>query len=113
MISIVYYRNFLAGSQLPIMSFASKSRKVKAKGTVRELKIVQSVSRRGADTLKTEEVKTPRRESQRASSSSRLNQTSSPTKRPKLEAFDNEPIPFDLEGPEVTKKRQTLVLLFH
>jgi hypothetical protein len=91
------------------MSLASKPRNVKAKGAVRELKIVHSISRRGADTLKAEEVKTPRRDSKKGSSSSRLNQLSSPTKRPKRDGLDAESIPFALEGPDEYKRRQTLV----
>lgn len=90
------------------MSFISKARKVKQKGTVRELKIVQSVSRRGADTLKTEEVQTPRREAQKASSARGINQSSSPRKRPKLDGFDAEMVPCHFEGSE---KRQTLVFI--
>ena len=93
------------------MSLASKRRKVKSKGIVQELKIVHSVSRRGADTLKAEEAKTPQHESQKASSSSRLNQSSSPIKRLKLDGLDDELILCDLEGPDDYKKRQTLVFL--
>jgi hypothetical protein len=93
------------------MVFASKHTKVKPKGLIRELKIVQTVSRCGLDTIKAEEVKTPRRKSGKASSSSQLNPLSSPTKRPKLDAYDTKPIPFDLRGAEDDKKRQTLV--FH
>lgn len=70
---------------------------------------MQTVSRRGADTLKAEEVKTPRRESQKASTSKRQNQSSSPTKRTKLEGYDTEPIPFHFLGPEDDMRRQTLV----
>ena len=86
------------------MSLASKPRRVKSKGVVRELKIVHSVSRRGSDTLKAEEIKTPQRESQKSSSSSRLNQSSSPNKRRKLDEFDAEPIPCHLEGLDDYKK---------
>jgi hypothetical protein len=90
------------------MSFASKPRKIKPKGQVRELKFVQSISRRGHDTLKAEEVKTPRR---KATSSSRQTQSSSPMKRLKLEPHDAEPTLFDFQGPEDDEKRRTLV--FH
>ena len=98
---------------VPTMSLASKRRKVKSKGTVQELKIVHSVSRRGADTLKAEEIKTPRRESEKVSSSSQLNQSSSPIKRLKLDGLDDGLIPCDLEGPDDDKKRRTLVFLLH
>ena len=39
------------------MSFSSKLKKVIPKGTLHELKLVQTINRRGSDTLKTEEVK--------------------------------------------------------
>ena len=42
------------------MSFSSKPKKVKPQGTIRELKIVHTVNSCGVDTLKTEEVETPR-----------------------------------------------------
>lgn len=93
------------------MPLVSKLKKVKREGTVQELKIVHSVTQRGADTLRAEEIKTPRHESQRATSSSRLNQSSSPIKCLKLDGLDAEPIPFDLEGPDDYGKRQTLVSL--
>jgi hypothetical protein len=90
------------------MSLA-KPRKVKKKGTVRELKIVHSVSRDGVDILKAEQIKTPRREPQKSSSTSRLNQSSSPKKRLKLDGFEAEPIPCCFEGSDDCKKGQTLV----
>lgn len=93
------------------MSLASKPRKVKPKAKVQELKFVQSVSRRGVDTLKAEEVKTPRRKSQKATSSSQHAESSSPTKRIKLDPQDTEPILFEFKGPEDDEKRRTLV--FH
>jgi hypothetical protein len=92
------------------MSLSSKPKKIRAKGTFRELKIVQTVSRKGHDTIKTEEIKTPRRGVKNGPSTSHLNHTlSSSSKRPKLEPFDEEPIPWDLGGPEGPVKRQTLV----
>lgn len=94
--------------KVPVMPLASKPKKVKPKGVVRELKIVHTVSRRGADTVKTEEVKTPWHESRKTSSSSQLNQSSSPVKRPKFGGSDAEPIPCYLEG----RKQPTLVILF-
>lgn len=76
---------------------------------MRELKIVQSVSRHGSDTLTAEEVQTPNR---KTPTTSRNNCSSSPTKRLWLESFDYEPIPFDPEGPDVSEKRQTMVVIF-
>jgi hypothetical protein len=80
------------------MASSSRSRKVKPKVSVREFKLVHSINRRGKDTLKTEEVKTPKHTSQKASSSTHHNHSSSPTKRSKMEYSVMEPIPFDLEG---------------
>ena len=40
------------------MALSSKPKKIKPKGGCRELKVVQTVSRKGYDTLKSEEVKT-------------------------------------------------------
>jgi hypothetical protein len=97
---------------VPTMSFSSKPKKIKPKGAVRELKLVQSVNRRGSDTLKTEEVKTPRHGSQKATSTNPHNHSSSPAKRQKLQCFDEEFIPFSLGGVDVSNKRQTLVFLF-
>lgn len=90
------------------MSHSSKAKKVKPKGSVRELKLVNSVTRRGADILKSEEVKTPKK---KAESTSRRNCSSSPTKRPKLDVFCDDAISCDLEGPDA-EKRQTMVFLF-
>ena len=92
------------------MSLSSKPKKVKPKGTVQELKLVHSVNRRGAHTIRTEEVKTPKREG-RSISTSQHSCSSSPIKRLKLDASDNEPMPLVLEGPDTSKKRQTLVFL--
>lgn len=94
------------------MSIASKPTKFKAKGTVRELKVVQTVSRRGRDVIKTEEVKTPRHCSQKGSTSQLGGPSSSPTKRTKVEGFDEEPIPWHLDDSDISKKRQTMVFLF-
>lgn len=96
------------------MSLSSKPTKIKRKGTVRELKLVQTVNRRGADTLKLEEVKTPRHVSPKTPSTSHRNYSSSPTKRSKTETIDLGPIPFNLESESIdmSKKRQTLVFLF-
>jgi hypothetical protein len=89
------------------MSLSSKPKKIKRKGTVQELKLVQTIGRRGRDIIKTEEVKTPQHGSRNSPSKSQ--HTSSPTKRPKMETFDSDPIPCDLGHPDMLKKRQTLV----
>jgi hypothetical protein len=93
------------------MSFRSRAKKIKPENSVRKFKLVHSINRRGADTLTTEEVKTPKHESKKASSSTHHNHSSSPKKRSKLEASDVEAIPFHLEGMDMFNKRQTLVLL--
>jgi len=90
------------------MSSSSKAKKVKPKDTVRELKLVHSISRRGTDVLKTEEVKTPKK---KTASTSRHNGSSSPIKRPKLEPFNPVAISGDLEELDMSGKRCTLVLL--
>jgi hypothetical protein len=94
------------------MSLSSKPKKVRRKAAVRELKLVQSISRRGADSLKAEEVTTPRRRSQNEPSTSQRSRVASSIKRPKLEFSDVEAIPCDLEGPNASQKRQTLVFPF-
>ena len=88
---------------------ASRVTKVKRKGAVRELKVVDSVNRRGSDVFKLEEVKTPRKNS---ALTSQQNLSSSPIKRPKLEAFEAEPFVSDMDDAGTSKKRQTLVFLF-
>ena len=95
------------------MSHSSKPKKIKQKGTVRELKLVQTVNRRGHDALRAEEVETPRRGSQSTPSTSQRNHASSPLKRPKLGNFNAEPIPCHLDGPDSSKRQRTLVLIFH
>ena len=95
------------------MSLSSKPKKIKAKGSFKELKIVQMVSRKGKDAIKTEEVKTPRRGTRKGPSTGHSNQTSSsPVKRSKLEPFDEEPILWNLEAPDQFGKRQTLVQVY-
>jgi len=94
------------------MSSSSRPKKIRPKGTVREHRLVQSVSRHGYATIKTEEITTPRRASQKAQSTSRRNDSSSPVKRPRLEAFDAEDIQYGMDGSDVSKKRQTLVFFF-
>ena len=92
------------------MSSSSKAKQVNVKfGNIRELKLVHSISRNGADTLKTEEVKTPRHGSRNEAFTSRHSSYSSPNKRPRMETFEGEPIPWDLEEKDLPKKRQTLV----
>ena len=56
---------------------------------------------------------TPCHESQKESSSSQLNQSSSPIKCLKLDGLDDEPIICDLEGHNDYNKRQTLVFFIH
>jgi hypothetical protein len=87
------------------MSISSKPKDIKRKGTVQELKIIQTIDRRGGDTIRAEEVKTSQHGSRKTASESH-----SPKKRPKMETFDSEPIPFDLGDSDMSKKRQTLVL---
>jgi hypothetical protein len=94
------------------MSLSSKPKKIKPKGTVRELRIVHSVNRRGVDTIKTEVVKTPQQGSSKMPSASQGSRSSSPIKRRRVEIFDSEPIPCNLEEPDLPKKRQTMVFLF-
>lgn len=102
-------RSTATSQSISTMSLSSKPKKVKPKGTVRELKLVHSVNRRGAHTIKTEEVKTPKQGG--PSSTGQHSCSSSPIKRLKLDASDNGPIPFVLEGPDMPTKRQTLVFL--
>src|ERR1700678_583876 len=83
------------------MSLSSKPKKIKPKGTVRELKLVHSVNCRGAHTMTTEEVTMPKQEGPATSQHSR---SSSPIKHQKLEASDNGLIPFIPEGPDMSKK---------
>lgn len=94
------------------MSNYSKAKKVKKKGTVKELQVVHTVSRLGADIIKTQEVKTPNRGPQKAQSTNHKINFSSPTKRAKTVTFDGQPIPFDLEVDDSFKKRKTLVFQF-
>jgi hypothetical protein len=103
------------------MPSSSRHEKVKRKGVVREVKIVQTVNRYGRDTERAEVVKTPRRESKNASLANPLSSSSSPIKyanpfspfkRARLDSSDEGPISFNLEG-SMSNKRQTLVRLFH
>jgi hypothetical protein len=96
----------------PPMSLSSRLTKVKPKGVVQELKLVDTISRNGKDVLQTEEVKTPRRSLRKGPSANPSSRSSSPTKRRKLEDFDWGPTMYDLEDLDVSKKRQTLVFLF-
>lgn len=94
------------------MSLASKPKKIKAKSKFKELKLVQTVTRNGNNIIKTEEVKTPHRGPKNGPSTSQTHQpSSSPIKRPKLELYDEGPIPWNLEGAEMSGKRQTLVFV--
>ena len=91
------------------MSTSSRTKKIRPKGTVHQLKVVNTISRSGLDILKLEEVKTPRK---KATSNSQRNMSSSPIKRPNLEGFHTDSFSSYMEGLEIGKKRETLVFLF-
>ena len=92
------------------LNIGNYSAAFKAKGKFKELKLVQTVTRKGNDIIKTEEVKTPRRGPKNGPSTSQTHQlSSSPMKRAKLEIYDEEPIPWNIEGAEAFGKRKTLV----
>jgi hypothetical protein len=93
------------------MSLSSKVKKIKAKGTVRELKLVHSIGRRGADIIKAEEVNTPGQSLPTTPLTSQRNQSSSPVKRARMDVFDSEPIPCNLGDSDKSKKHQTLVCI--
>jgi hypothetical protein len=93
------------------MSFSSKPKKVKPKGSVKELKLVHTVDRRGRDTIKTEEVKTPRGDRQPSPSKIQGNKSQSPSKRHKVDGYDVDPISFNGEEAGASTKRQTLVFI--
>lgn len=97
------------------MSFSSKPKKVQPKGTVRELKLVHTVNRRGRDTIKTEEVRAPEKGQQSTPSTSQRACSSSPLKRQRLDDFQINPISLNLnlEDVDVSKKRHTLVSFHH
>jgi hypothetical protein len=89
------------------MALASRHKKVKKKGTVTELKLVETISRSGCDTWKLEEVKTLWGKT--SSTNARLH-SSSPSKRPKLDPFDSEQTGYDSDmGADAQEKRHTLV----
>jgi hypothetical protein len=94
------------------MSFSSRAKKVKPKGIVRDLKLVQTINRRGANTIKTEEIITPKHGSNDFASTSQRNYSSSPNKRRRIDNFDGESLPFDLDVDDSSKRRQTLVFPF-
>jgi hypothetical protein len=93
------------------MSLSSKVKKVKPKGIV-ELKVVPTVNRRGVFTVKTEQVKTSNRGSDKTPSSNHRISSSSPTKLRSTLVFDGEPIPCDLDVDDSYEKRKTLVFTF-
>ena len=100
---------------VPTMSFSSKPKKIKAKCAFHELKIVQTVSHKGNDTVKTEEVKTLRHGTKNGSSTSHSNHSlSSPMKCSKMEPVDKEPIPilWNMDGPVAFEKRHMLVFAY-
>ena len=73
---------------------------------------MKTVTRKGFDKITTEEVKTPLRGPKNGSLTSQPQQSlSSPTKRLKLDPFEDEPIPWNIDGHEGSGKRQTLVFL--
>ena len=90
------------------MSLSSRVKKVKPKTGFRELKVVETVSRKGFDTLKLEEDKTPRRQLKKGGPSTTRRRSSSPVKRAKVEGFDNGQPSFHLDGA-MYEKRKTLV----
>lgn len=96
------------------MPLSSKPKKVKQKGAVHELKLVQSINRYGSDTYKAEEVKKQANDSQKPALPLVNDSTpsSSSMKRSKFEPVDQEGIEWNLEMPDFSKKRQTLVILF-
>jgi hypothetical protein len=94
----------------PQMSFSSRHQKIKPKVKFRELQLVQTVTRKGKDIIKTEEVPTRHILKKGSSTSERHQSSSSPTKRPKVDFHDEEALPLNLEGPDASGKRQTLVI---
>jgi hypothetical protein len=94
------------------MSVSSRPKKVKPKGVIQELKLVQTISRNGKDTVQTEAIKTPSRPQQKAAFSNTPSQSCSPTKRRKLEDFEEELTAYDMGDSHMSAKRKTLVFLF-
>ena len=73
---------------------------------------MKTVNRKGRDTIKTEEVETPRRAPKNGPSTSEPHQTSSsPTKRPKLDPLNDEHILFNMDGVDASGKKKTLVFV--
>jgi hypothetical protein len=93
------------------MLFSSKPKKVKPKGSVKELKLVHTVDHRGRDTIKTEEVKTPRGDRQPSPSKNRGKKSQSPSKRHKVDGYDVDTVSFNGEEAGASTKRQTLVFI--
>ena len=94
------------------MSFSSKPKKIKPKASVKELKLVQSVSRCGVDVLKAEEITKTNIIQPKTPSTSQPNPISYSKKRQKLDFIDVEPIPFDLDDLYMLDKPKTLVFIF-
>jgi hypothetical protein len=90
------------------MSLSFKPKKIKPKSTVQELRLVQSINRCGIDTMKAEQVKTLQQGSAKMPFASQHSCSSSLIKRRRMEMFDSEPIPCDLEEQ---RKRQTMVFI--
>ena len=91
------------------MSTSSRPKKVKKKGTITQLKIVETVSKHGYDTIKLEEVKTPWGRSQITTSAHTRNKSSSPMKCQKMEGFDQEPIDFNMDDANLPNMQRTIV----
>ena len=71
---------------------------------------MQTVSRRGFDSVKTEEATTPPAGLHNKPSTSQRHQASfSPSKRQRQDLFDLEPIVLNFDGVGSSEKRQTLV----
>ena len=83
------------------MSTSSRTKKIHLKGTICQLKVVNTISRSGADILKLEEVKMPRK---KATSNSQHNMSSFPIKHPNLEGFHTDSFSSYMEGLEIGKK---------
>lgn len=91
------------------MSTSSRPKKVNKKGGIKQLKIVETISKHGYDAIKLEEDKTPRGRSQKSPPTHPRKTSSSPVKRQKLEFHEAEPIDFDMDGLDLPNKRRTMV----
>ena len=99
------------------MSFSSKPKKVIPKGTLHKLKLVQTINHRGSDTLKTWYPKNWRgQDPETWPANDAVNKQAGPLllsfQVSKTADFNVNPITFNMEWIDVSKKRQTLVFLF-